>query len=242
MDCPVKYALRYKAKVEPEFITSKEAYSKTLHTCIYHFWYKLMDGGKVTEDDILDKWESLWFEGHKVSKEDVMYGTKKEKTDMGYKGVGILQSFFRNVKYNPGVPICIAKEYSAPIGDNFITGKFELVREVKDNATNRRVIEIVDYKSGDIVPDNILVDSDIALTMQSYGFRHMFQSREQRLTYYYLKAGREIQTHREAWQYKKMISTVTNVCKAIEQSIYYPRQSYLCKSCPFKNFCDDWIG
>ena len=52
---------------------------------------------------------------------------EKDKTDLGYKGLGYLQAFFRQVKYNTGVPICIDKEFMAPL--ELCNWQLELVRK-----------------------------------------------------------------------------------------------------------------
>lgn len=238
IDCPLKYALKYNAKAVPEGVSANEAFSKTIHSVIYHFWYKIMNEGKASDLDLKNKWESMWFESNGITKDDIIYGRKRDKTDLGYKGLGYLQAFFRQVKYNTGVPICIDKEFMAPIGDHYVTGNLELVREVGNGAG--KIIEIIDYKTGRSLPDEKLVERDLALTLQSYAFRHMFQAKEQKLTYFYLRHARPLETMRGPSHYRRLTETVNSVAKCIEDQIFYPRQTYTCIGCGYKKYCDIW--
>jgi len=238
LECPVKYALKYNAKIEPEEQTLKQQYSEALHTTIYNFWHKILDGHRVSSDELKAKWESLWFKSHNINKMDIIYGTKNDKVELGNKGHQILQSFMRNLQGNPGVPICVAKSIMAPIGDHMLTGNIELVREVKEN--EMRILEVIDYKTGDTMPDQMSADRDLALTIQSYLFRRAFQAREQRLVYYYLKHGKPIYTIRDSQHFRTLMATVDSVAKAIENEIYYPRQAFTCKVCTYREYCDGW--
>ncbi len=238
IDCPIKYALTYNARIKPDTESLHELWSKAMHTAAYYFWYRLMDAKRVTEQEMLDKWESLWYKALGITREDIIFSRRDERVDLGLKGTSILQGFMRNISATPSVPICIAKEFSVPIGDHVISGNFEVVRETKE--PGKRLIEIIDYKTGQTIPDQTMVDMDLALSIQSYAFRHMFQAKEQRLTYYYMRHNRSINTVRESLHYRRMIETIKAVADSIQSNIYYPRQTFMCKSCTYKQYCDVW--
>ncbi len=238
INCPIRYALEYNARIKPEDDSLHEQWAQAMHTAVYHFWYRLMDAKRITEQEMLDKWESLWYQRLGITKEDIIFSRRDERVELGLRGTGIIQGFMRNMSQTQSVPVCVGKEFSVPIGDHIITGTFEVVRETKESG--RRLVEIIDYKTGQTVPDQTMVDMDLALSIQSYAFRHMFQAKEQRLTYYYMRHNRSINTVRESLHYRRMTETIKAVAGSIEANIYYPRQTFMCKSCMYKQYCDVW--
>lgn len=234
MDCPIKYALMYNTKFKPGEKSMAEKFSEAMHTTLYYFWFKMMNDGRVTDVELIKKWESIWYDGNGISAEDIMYYKKKDLVDLGNKGTAMIQGFIRTNKNNPGYPIAVNMDFAVPIGDHHITGRFELVREIN------RALEIVDYKTSMSIPDRVIVDRDIALTMQSYAFRHMFQKNENLLTYHYLRQNKPISTRRTRHDYDRLAETINAIAHCIEHKIYYPRDTFKCGSCEYKNHCGEW--
>jgi len=241
ISCPMRYALKYNAKFDPKGIPEQEEFKQALHTCIYYFWCKIMNENSITNGDLNSKWESLWFGKKNISREDIMYDGVNKEVKLGYQGFGYIQSFFNRMQHDPGVPICVAKDFDVPIGDHIIKGTFELIKETKENG--RRIIEIVDYKISPSMPDKDRIERDIPLTIQSYAFRKLFQAKEQKLTYYYLNHNDSISAHRMMHDYNRVTYIVNSVAKSIEDNIYFPREihNYLCRDqCAYKTYCKEW--
>jgi CRISPR/Cas system-associated exonuclease Cas4 (RecB family) len=245
LNCPLKHQFIHVNKLEVEKekgVLFKEAVHKTISS----FYFSLMGERLMTPKQMKDKWASVWGEmqGEKQSVDELLFGSttgkaKKNPNDRyNIQGFEMVHNFHHFNKDNPGIPIAVDLEYRVPIGGVTLVGKFELIREKVDKINQTRFIEIVDFKTGNEQTDPFLVNTDINLTIASYAFRNLFQSKEDRLTYHYLKTGKEIYTQRTDNDYKRLEAIVTGVAKGIKDKHFYPRQSFMCKSCELKDICE----
>jgi CRISPR/Cas system-associated exonuclease Cas4 (RecB family) len=250
LDCPAKYKFKYKDGLNPEE-TKSVLYKEALHKTIYFFFFTAMNGFVPTLAQMKDKWSNLWEEA--AGRRDIMEellsvrepyirklkGHRDPDMDK-YRMAGfeMIYNFYNFNKDNPGNIIGVDMPYRVPIGDITVTGNFELLREIVDAADGKRYIEIVDFKTNSDSIDPFLVKHDFNLTMASYAFRNTFQGQEDRVKYHYLKTGRDIIVTKEEDDYNRMKSIVEGVVKGIENELFYPRQTFMCKSCNFKDVCD----
>jgi CRISPR/Cas system-associated exonuclease Cas4 (RecB family) len=245
LQCPALYDFKYGMNLEGEE-SDTIAYSKSLHKTVSYFYFTLMSGMIPTAKQMKDKWASIWNE-HKNGLADITESLLKERQ---YKrdrpkmdkqivqGMEAIHNFYHFNKDNPGTPIAVDHEYRVPIAGVTIKGKFELIRESIDKSTSNRFIEIVDFKTGNEATDAFLINHDLNLTMMSYAFRNLFQSEEDRLVLSYLKSGKEIYVSRSDKEFDRMKAVVEGVAEGLTNKRFYPRQTFMCKSCPFKNVCD----
>lgn len=247
LQCPASYHFKYGLNLDGEKESNTIAYSKALHKTISYFYFNLMGGLLPSAKQMKDKWASIWKE-HKdgaINPTDMLLKERKyldrikSSTDKQViQGMEAIHNFYHFNKDNPGTPIAVDHEFRVPIAGVTIEGKFELIRESIDKATSNRFIEIVDFKTGNDATDMFLVDHDLNLTVMSYAFRNLFQSEEDRLTLSYLKSGKEIYTLRSDKEFDRMKATIEGVAEGIANNRIYPRQTFMCKSCPFKGICD----
>lgn len=246
LHCPLKYQLEHVHKLDKE--TEKSVvFKKAVHKTISSFYFSLMGGIVLTPKQMKDKWATIWGEiqDGKKSVGDILLtpkqhnGTKRAPDKYNLQGFEMVHNFHHYNKDNPGTPIAVDLEYRVPIGGVTLVGKFELIREKVDKNAGTRFIEIVDFKTGnDSTTDPFSVRHDINLTIASYAFRNLFQSEEDRLLYHYLKTGREMYTSRDENDFKRLEAIVTGVARGIAGEQFYPRQTFMCKSCPFMYACD----
>jgi RecB family exonuclease len=248
LQCPASYYFKYGMNLDGEE-SNTIAYSKALHKTVSYFYFNLMGGLLPTAKQMKDKWASIWSE-HKDGKQNLTEFLLKEHGNEFTKhkpkttdkqtvtGMEAIHNFYHYNKDNPGTPIAVDHEFRVPIAGVTIKGKFELIREAIDKSTSNRFIEIVDFKTGNDATDMFLVNHDLNLTIMSYAFRNLFQSEEDRLTLSHLKSGKEIYTLRSDKEFDRMKATIEGVAEGIANKRFYPRQTFMCKSCPFKNTCD----
>lgn len=235
--CPLQYKFKYVDKIPASEESSSTQFSKSLHKVIYYFFNSIMNGMPVSDSKLAKKWQEEWFNG--VDVQDVLFGTKREKTDIGYKGLGMLHTLYNNEHLNPGFVIGVNMHMDrVPIGDYFINTDIELIREVQEG--NDKLIEIVDFRAGYNYPDEWMALNDLRLTMQSYAFRKIFGAKEQRSTYYFLRTNKKIYTHRNAQQFDRLKTTIDSVAQNINAECFYPREGHHCKTCPFRDICSVW--
>lgn len=247
LSCPLKYRFRYVNNLEVEE-AKYVLFKKYIHKMVYFFYYAVMGGWIPTAKQMKDKWAALWKELQeqpdvtefllKERKPKVAQFKTKESDRYHLIGFEMVHHFYRQYKDNPGIPIAVDHEFRVPISGIKVIGKFELIRETIDNQTSNRFIEIVDFKTSTAEVDPFFVKNDLGLSIMSYAFRNLFQAREDRLTYSYLKSGQEIYTFRGENDFKRMATVIEGVADGVARQKFYPRQGVQCKTCPFKYACD----
>lgn len=245
LQCPLKYQLKYEKGLEGEAADSM-IYKDAVHKTISYFYFSLMGQRLPTGKQMKDKWANLWAGnvtddiGEFLLKERA--ATKRSRPDkygkMNIQGFEMVHNFYHINKDDPGIPIAVDHEYRVPIGGITLVGKFELIREKLDKTLGTRFIEIVDFKTGSDLVDPFLIKHDINLTVASYAFQNLFQSREDRLTYHYLKTGKEIHTSRDANEFARLEKIVYGVAEGIARKHFFPNHNFMCKTCPVQSVCD----
>ncbi len=210
-----------------------------------------MNGWVPKLSQLKDKWASVWQEMSNATIDDILTvhasplddsaGTiakRKPADKLGITGMEMIHNFYHFNKGNPGNVIAVDLDYRTAIGDITITGKFELIREIVDVSDGKRYIEIVDFKTTSEDLEPFLVKNDFNLTVASYAFRNLFNVTEDRIKYHYLKTGRDIIIRKSENDFNRMKATVQGVADAIAAKHFYPRQTFMCKTCEMKDICD----
>lgn len=233
--CPLYYQFKYVDGIQEEQSISQELDEK-LHRLIYYFYYRIMNKDIPHLESVKRKWNSLWY-GNMDPMEYILT-PKNDRSEAGHKALPMIDNFYKSNCSVPGMPLAIEQEFTVRVGDHEVSGILELVREIQDGP--RRVIEIIDYKTGTQVPIQWNVDYDLYLSLQSYAFRTIFGAKEQRTLAHYLRSNRVFVTYRSQDHYERMASTVDQIAKSIYRGLFYPQESYMCNSCYYKNYCTVW--
>jgi CRISPR/Cas system-associated exonuclease Cas4 (RecB family) len=231
--CPQYYQYKYNYKLEEKAIIEKE-YSEKIHEIIYHFFYRVLDKQVPGLHVLRDKWESLWFK-KKIDPLQYLTTPKNPAWEMGVSGATLLTNFYNSNYQDPGAPLLINHSFTFPYGDHEITGQFEVVREIQDGP--RRVIELIIYKTGRQTPTQWTVDNNLTISILSAAFRYLLRAKEQREVVYHLRSNKTFSTYRTKEELDKALKIVDRIVEGITQNIFYPRHSFICNNCSYKNYC-----
>lgn len=246
LQCPAAYQFKYEHGIEAEEPESVK-YKRAVHKTVNFMYFSVLGGRMPTAKQMKDKWATIWQQEKEggidltehLLRERITNSPKQGKGDKHIiQGYEMIHNFYHYNKDNIGVPIAVDHEFRVPIAGITIRGNFELIRETVDKSSPNRFIEIVDFKTGNEATDMFLVKNDFNLTVMSYAFRNLFQATEDRLTYSYLKTGKEIYTERGEKDFDRMKAVIEGVAEGIANKRFYPRQTFMCKSCPFRDTCD----
>lgn len=250
LECPLKYEFEHVKDIESDK-TKNHLFKEAVHKTISFFFFTAMSGYIPSLAQMKDKWANTWEEAS--NPRSVLDEILSTRLSMGKKAKGhrdphadkyrmlgfeMIYNFYNFNKDNPGNIIGVDLPYRVALDDVIITGKFELIREIIDVSDGKRYIEIVDFKTNADNIDPFLVKHDFNLSLASYAFRELFQSKEDRVKYHYLKTGRDIIIQKQDSDYERMKAIIHGVKQGIQNELYYPRQSFMCKSCPMKEMCD----
>lgn len=250
LKCPLQYRLTYKENI-PDKSDYKNAvlYSKGIHQVISFFYYEVMQGRMPTLRQMRDKWAHYYyeiFEDDARTKENFL--TPRTKIDnqriqqLLARGYETVYAFYAEKKDNPGIPIAVNYPYRIVFDDNLIIkGEFELIRETIDKAAQTRFIEIVDFKTNGYTNDStdgFFLRHDIRATIMYHAFHEVFQQTPDRFVFDYVGTPHTIALPRNDNEVNRLKSILKGVSNGIKNEDFYPRQSFVCKNCPMREYCD----
>lgn len=238
IECPVIYHLKHRCGIK--FRPSVEHdFDETIHKAIASFYTNLMSGKIMTAEQMKNKWDALWAKD--LTKQQIIgASTNDPKRILHVKGVEMLVHFHQRALKGdgPGIPICINEDFSVEIGRHLLTSKWELIREGRKKG--KPIVEVVDFKTLEKKPSWYMAKQDLSLSAQSLGFRKLFQAKEDRIVFHYIKHGKEYYTSRDSNDIRKFMKIIHQVATSMEKNIIYPRQSIKCKKCRYNAHCWKW--
>jgi chemotaxis protein histidine kinase CheA len=154
------------------------------------------------------------------------------------EGTSMVINFYRQNQFKKVLPIAVDYSFNIPVGNHNLVDSLELIRQVKD-PQDGDIVEVVDFKTSDYKPDIFTTTHDLRLTIQVYAYRKLFNVKEQRILYHFLKGGKEIYSFRDDDEMRRLELTINGVATAIESGLFYPHYSFLCNACPLRMECNN---
>lgn len=252
MNCPYRYKLKYIDKIEGKE-SKKTMYSKAIHKSIYFYYYTLMNNRRPSGNEMKNKWSNMWKEA-KEGGIDVTKFLLEERPPIGVtgeryrdradkysiQGYEAIHLFQTKIKDENIIPIAVDYPYRVIIEGIPLVGNFEVVQE-KVEESGKRFMEIIDFKTSTSAPSNFDLHHDLSITASSYAFRTLFKKEEDRNSFYYAKTGTHYYTKRNELEYERLKKVVYDVANQIAREQFYPRQSFMCNSCPLMDVCNKTI-
>lgn len=250
LKCPLQYRLTHVENI-PDKSDYKNAvlYSKGIHQTISYFYYEVMQGRLPTLRQMRDKWAHYYYEifdADARTKENFL--TPRTKIDnqrlqqLLARGYETVYAFYAENKDKPGVPIAVNYPYRIVVDDNLIVkGEFELIKETVDKDKQTRYIDIVDFKTNGYTNDStdgFFLRHDLRATLAYHAFHEVFQQTPDRFIFDYVGTPHTITLPRSDNEINRMKSVLKGVSNGIKNEDFYPRQSFACKSCPMRDYCD----
>jgi CRISPR/Cas system-associated exonuclease Cas4 (RecB family) len=248
LQCPLKYKLArvHEIPTEDDYKTAV-LFSKGIHQTISFFYYEVMQGKLPTLRQMRDKWASYYysiFEEDKRTKENFLLartGTDHQRTQQILnRGMEVIYAFYAENKDNPGTPIAVNYPFRLAIEPDFIlAGEFELIREINEHEL--RKIEIIDFKTSSNKTDasnGFFLRHDLRATAMFYAFQELFGNTPDRFVFDYVGTNKQLSLYRDGNEVKRLKNVLKGIGNSIRQEDFYPRQSFLCKSCSMLNYCD----
>lgn len=250
IQCPLMFKLKNISGLK-DIENLYDHYNASLVKTIQQFYYGIMDNGSIiSEDSLRQKWEHNFCQDKAMNPQHYMlkpiYGSvidtrnriRSPELDLRtytVDGWGLMQTFHRNNKENPGYPILIDHEYVIEIGEDRITGKINLVRTIDDK------LQLIVIDTRKFQPQSFEIDNNMDVTLQFYAFSKMFGEIPE-INYYFVKKNEFTKTVRSKTDIEKSIKVAQNILKCVKQNIYYPRQTTYCQGCRMQDLCSKWDG
>lgn len=213
----------------------KEEFNQEMHKIIYSYYYGAMNGNNVGLGELKRKWGTFWYKNK--TKEDIMFSNSNTlRSELGVKGVFVIDKLWEVLSEVKHAPLAVEQEYCVQVGEHYVTGTIELIREIK-LSKRKSSIDIVNYCLLDANPDKFVLNYDLSVTAQAYAFRNIFKRKEDSFTLYYLRKDKTYQVTRTQQHFDNFADIVNMVATSIEAELFYPKYSIECKGCNYQRNC-----
>lgn len=227
--CPLHYKLRYVMKL-PSAPSAALSFGTTMHALL-RMIYQMNFHKKQLSDDMIDKlideyWISDGYEG-RSHEEDAKKGARK-----------LLLSYMAQNAHEKSLPYVTEMPFNFMLDKIKILGRFDRIDKLDDNR-----IEIIDYKTGQNVPDEKKIQSDLQLTLYALAATQINDPiftktpDEIILTLYYIEKDKRISTTRTKAQLEEAKEQILKKVGEIERSEFHCSGNMFCRSCEYRMLC-----
>lgn len=226
--CPVKYDLKYNKKI---IINEPFNIKNILDKLASRFYIDSVNEGKFIS---LRRLESILDSLIKPYQDMI---SPDKLTNMMF----LIRNFHNywmsittkdSIVCNTGIP------YILTHNNNILEGITSPIAKYKDN---RYELLIMNFSTR--MANQLELDTKLKYTIDTLAFNLANKDNNKRISgtrYIHVKTNKTFFTGRTENDITRFYSSFDNVCKAIENNIYYPRESHMCDSCLYKHYCRGW--
>lgn len=220
--CPVKYHMKYVANIE----TAEEvSVPKLLKQVTTAFYTQLLNGKVMSLESLKKRWDKIC-EQHKgyIDSKKAIYGWTQ------------LINFLKWAEREQIIVADVNAFFliTTPEG-NQLQGNAETVL-----VTPQKHIEILDTNFSEKLPDQIDIDMKLKYALNIEGFNTIYGRYPEAQKIHFVKHDTTFTTIRNEMDIKRLHATIDSICTGIEQEVFYPRESIMCKTCSCKEYCKYW--
>lgn len=183
------------------------------------------------------------------------YQSKEQEKNKYIEGKQILQTYYEENKHSLKAPLAIEERFEIPFDGFLLTGVIDRIDETPEG------LEIIDYKTGQSVPDEEELRADLQLPIYHLAAEKKWNSRPHRLTLYFLNpSSKKNPDEKPRYRYsfsleddevKKVEETLYETLKAIKNDLkekeeknkdFEARPNKFCNWCDFKIICPEKSG
>ena len=217
--CPNLFYFKYRTKIPS---VEKKTLGKLVREVINYYYMKLLDGRAPNIESIKRKWDSLC-----DADKDALSGRQI------LEGYGLLKLFDKYCREKKLIVADFSSSYEIVFpGSIIVTGSIGAITLIG------KKLELFVVETGSKHPEQRLLDMSIRNTIKCLAASRTFKGYELNcVNVLHLKSLTENRTYRSSIQYSRLEKAVQSIGRAIKEEIYYPRESFECARCPYKNFC-----
>lgn len=223
ISCPAKYDMKYnKGIVIPNNFSVNDILIKVTK---YFYMYVVNNLKTPTMNMITNKFESL-------IKPYMNMISSKQYTDALF----LLRNFYNWACSNKVAVIDSDIKYVFTHNNIIIEG---IMNPIAIN--NDRNLEFLLMNFSSRTPDQLEADTKLKYTLDMLSFNSSNKDKQIYATKIHnVKSSKDIITTRNENDYKRLLTTIENVSKGIENNIYFPHETHMCQQCQYRNLCRGW--
>ena len=221
MNCPAYFDIKWGKGIAVEETVST---SKLLEKISKFFYLNLFNQRLLTTHELKKKWDSL-------CTQHADYMDQKKCIE----GMGSILKFYQWAHGEQLIPIDVDTPFKVVVNGFEIGGQLGTILAT---AGEKYELIITDFSSKAI--DTWLIDMKLAITLHAYAFHRMYNRGLDGIRVRSVKYAKDFYTTRNDDDFLRLEKTIDSVGRGITEGIYYPRESFMCLSCPAKQYCKGW--
>ena len=237
LQCPLKWKLHYVDRLEPEFITSSLVFGQAIHQSVAAFLESTVTGDLLNADQMTDIARNAWVSGNG----NIRYQAKEDENSLMKKTRELL-SLYREA-WNEEVVVLGVEEgfrFQAEGLPDFV-GFIDVIQQMPTGE-----IVVADLKTASRKPSDFQVRNNDQITAYSLGVESLgFESNttSYRLDYLMKTAKPELiqyGTGRTGEDKRRFLKMATQVWRAVQQEVWFPKSDWFCTTCFYQSACSAW--
>ncbi len=228
--CPLHYKLKYILKMPGQPAPSL-SFGISLHNVMKDYYQALINKEEVNQKALEAMLQERWINEGYQSKEHAESAFAHAKE--------VLVNYLKNNPETSRLPIALELPFQYNIKNLKILGRIDRIDRTTDGK-----LEIIDYKTGDKIPDEKKLKEDLQLTMYSLAATKVndviFNGQTPDnvlLSLYYLEKGIKLTTMRTKEQLMEAEELILKKVEEITTSSFECRGGIFCKTCEYKMIC-----
>jgi len=229
--CPLHYKLRYIMKV-PVSPSSALSYGISVHSMLKHLYEEGFGEKELSNDRLGEILQRSWIADG--------YESRDHEEAAKHAAKSLLLNF---MKENDGTASPTYTEYPFQffLKKTKVLGRFDRIDKIDE-----KTIEIIDYKTGDNIPDEKKLKNDLQLTLYALAATQLkdpvFQKNidDIKLTLYYVEKNKRISTYRTTEDIESAKEEILEKINTISTSEFRCSRSIFCKNCEYKMLCSTY--
>lgn len=227
--CPLHYKLKYILKI-PAPQTGAQSFGTSIHSTLRDFYQSGLRGEKLKVSHALSILEKNWINEGFLSR-----GHEKKFFE---KAKRIIENFVKNNFDKDNLPIALELPFQFVLGNLKIGGRIDRIDNIGGNK-----IEIIDYKTGNNIPDEKKLASDPQLNVYALAATEVHDKilhkkpEEVVLSLYFLESNKKLTTTRTLEQLEEAKKSILQKAQEIGKSQFLCSGSNLCINCEYKMLC-----
>lgn len=252
MTCPLQAKFK-DIETRPQLQNAKGSFGTCIHDALDYY--------NLTGDyeEALKRFYDTWANPEKLNCMPDVWPKNTTYGQLRKKGKEILDSYYEKNKWEDRDIIVSEHRFLVPFGDHELSGIVDLV-QTKKSTGNRRVLQIVDFKSNAKKPNLDTLRMDIQFTAYVYAslqpefwtgnknypaipdglaLYEEFKDMDRKAIWYHLWDNKEINTgDRDDNDFLRLYRCTLEVVNAIEKDVYVPNISGdTCTWCSYQDIC-----
>ena len=241
IQCSLKYQYQYVDQIPRPFKPSGLAFGSVMHSAIEWFHKERIKKKEVSLDRLLKIFETDWF-SQRVGTQ-IRFKDGEDEVKLMLTGKEMLGIYFNsplNSIESAEVPFHVPL-LNVSTGEELVVsleGIIDLIE--KDDV-------IVEFKTSARSMDPESLNDYLQLTAYSYAYKTLFGREPKTLKVInFVKAKTPkmvvIETSRNKRDYERFFYIAREVLRGINSSLFFPKQSFMCKDCEYEDLCKKWDG